>query len=283
MATSSEFSAELLKLKKDHLVEIILNKCVPSTISVSEELRRHVEDTENDGTSKLAKVNLENNIPFIKLESELKLTKVELECSKEIIATLKTTVSDKELIITLLQKSKQINSAQMDCSVADAVKKSSNQGNQENQRTNINQINCGVANGMKIDSNHGKQNQPTNYSGNQGKSQEPINKNKAKVVGSNEKENVFKSAPKRAVIHLGRVNLNTSPEDIKNYVVTTFKRNDFNIEPCPVREGAKSISFRIETDISILEELYLSENWPKGVLINRYRFFRNQTAAAEFK
>ncbi|CAH0559374.1 unnamed protein product [Brassicogethes aeneus] len=281
MATSSEFSAELLKLKKDQLVEIILNKCIPSAISVSEELRRYVETNENGEISKSVKVNLENNIPFIKLENELKTTKIELECFKTIISTLKTTVSDKELIINLLQNNKQTNPVRTDFSVADAVTKFPNQGNQQ---TDTNQTYSSVANASKIDSNQRKQNQITNSSGNQEKPQETINNNKKKVVGSNEDKKVFKSAPRKAFIHLGRVDLNTTSDDIKNHVVSTFKTNDFKIEPCPVREGAKSISFKIETDSSIVKELYLSENWPKGVLINKYRFFRNQTeAAAEFK
>lgn len=278
MAVSTEFSSELLKLRKDQLIEIILNKCVPNTISVSKELQRYIEDNINNDLTKLQENNLKNSIPYIKMENELKIIKTELECSKTIVATLKTSVSDKELIISLLQKHNQVNLDPRNCNVADVVKKSQNQGNLPGAKP----LYLDVANAPKKVPKQGNQNQPINSSGKQENGKELTNKNKNKIVGSNMEEKCFKSVPRRAFVHLGRVHPKTTPDDIKKYVVSTFKRNDFVIEPCPVRDEAKSVSFKIETDISILENLYSSENWPKGVTINRYRFFRSQTSAAEF-
>lgn len=43
-----------------------------------------------------------------------------------------------------------------------------------------------------------------------------------------------------------------------------------------MRDDARSISFKIEADYSLLESLYDAGNWPAGVKVSRYQLFRNK-------
>ncbi|KAL3279704.1 hypothetical protein HHI36_017210 [Cryptolaemus montrouzieri] len=67
------------------------------------------------------------------------------------------------------------------------------------------------------------------------------------------------------VLHLCKVSLNTSlKEAAYEYLCKTFSIKDFDVEPCPMRDDAKSMSFNIAGDIPLLEDIYKKENWPAG-------------------
>ncbi|CAH0561686.1 unnamed protein product [Brassicogethes aeneus] len=101
------------------------------------------------------------------------------------------------------------------------------------------------------------------------------NNSSKKVVGS-ATETAFQSAPRKASFHVGRASLNTSVENISNHFSKKFNRNEFLVEKCPSREGAKSVSFKVESTFSLLEEMYKSENWPAGITVRKYRLFPEQ-------
>ncbi|KAL3282870.1 hypothetical protein HHI36_006029, partial [Cryptolaemus montrouzieri] len=111
---SQSFFKELSRLNKENLINIILKKCILDNILVSEELKVFVE---NKNDKVLGKVNnsytaTTNNesadTELVGLKGELKTMKMQFDYSMEIIKTLKSTVSDKELMFNLLTKDKQM-------------------------------------------------------------------------------------------------------------------------------------------------------------------------------
>ncbi|KAL3272958.1 hypothetical protein HHI36_014415, partial [Cryptolaemus montrouzieri] len=105
MATTG-ISAELFRLKKDPLVEIIIKNRIPSNITVSDELRKFVEGdvTENSGDFyDSTDNNLQSVNEMNRLKCDLKVLQNEVNCSKKIMKTLEKTICDKELIIDLLK------------------------------------------------------------------------------------------------------------------------------------------------------------------------------------
>ncbi|KAL3286580.1 hypothetical protein HHI36_001081 [Cryptolaemus montrouzieri] len=84
------------------------------------------------------------------------------------------------------------------------------------------------------------------------------------IVGSGSQQsfgrNAFQGLPKRATIHVGRLSLNMRAIDVLAYAKSKFKTDHLSVAACPVREGARSVSFRLEADIGILEDLYNASN-----------------------
>lgn len=104
----------------------------------------------------------------------------------------------------------------------------------------------------------------------------PINKS---IVGTRQNlitdgEKTFSSAKRRVWIHIGKVEVNTSEEMIKSHLHKLFPNRLFVIEQQKISEGANSTSFKVGGDMDLMNELYNSENWPSGVTIRRFGFFR---------
>ncbi|KAL3272992.1 hypothetical protein HHI36_014449 [Cryptolaemus montrouzieri] len=79
------------------------------------------------------------------------------------------------------------------------------------------------------------------------------------IVGTGQKQNAsnhatqtkdFLGVEKRASIHLGKVSFSIKKESIERYLAATFNNKNLMVE------NAKSRSFRVEADYSLLEELY---------------------------
>ncbi|KAL3265503.1 hypothetical protein HHI36_009707, partial [Cryptolaemus montrouzieri] len=127
MVDTTEISAELSRLKKDILVEIIIIKGIPSNITVVDELRMFEEGDVmknsgdfNDSTDN----NLQSVNELNRLKCDLKVLQNEVDCSKK-IKTLEKTICDEELIIDLLKSG---NSAVSQMNGSNIVGSSTNSG-----------------------------------------------------------------------------------------------------------------------------------------------------------
>uniref|UniRef100_A0A1Y1NJF7 Uncharacterized protein n=1 Tax=Photinus pyralis TaxID=7054 RepID=A0A1Y1NJF7_PHOPY len=89
----------------------------------------------------------------------------------------------------------------------------------------------------------------------------------------------FCAIQKRAWLYVGRVALGTENSKIKNYLTEKFPNSQFEVEQLPKRDDARSIAFKVGADIELIDELYKGENWPAGVFIKQFRFFRRQQHA----
>ncbi|KAL3279146.1 hypothetical protein HHI36_016660 [Cryptolaemus montrouzieri] len=139
MATDSEIGSELAKLKKEYLIDIIVTKRIPTGTSVSGELRIFIENNENvilddpnDDFPENSDSNFKSAVEMLTLNSELKVTKIELNCAQNSIKGLGKTIIDEEMIINLLNSYPNKSMNQPKCDVADVTK------NSENAETNSN-------------------------------------------------------------------------------------------------------------------------------------------------
>lgn len=87
-------------------------------------------------------------------------------------------------------------------------------------------------------------------------------------------ENSFVGVKPKVWIHLGKVKLKTSEEEIKSHLKLIFPGRSFIVEAMQTRNGAHSMAFKIGGDMDLKDELYNSENWPSGVTVRRFTFFR---------
>ncbi|KAL3277984.1 hypothetical protein HHI36_013326 [Cryptolaemus montrouzieri] len=123
---------ELSRINKENSIIIIINKCVPGT--VRDELRKFVRGdiSDIDGISESSKIttglDLDTNIDNIRLESEVKVLKKQLDCAEDIIDNLKGSISDKEFIISLSSEDYQTGKSRaILCEVATPSKNSQNE------------------------------------------------------------------------------------------------------------------------------------------------------------
>lgn len=109
MAKLEEYVTELLRLKKDQLVDIIIGRKVPEVVNLSEKLRdyisngfsQHFQGSVEDSSSSCDD-NLQNVGSNMVVESKLKLANLEIKYLKEACDRLEKVIEDKERIITLL-------------------------------------------------------------------------------------------------------------------------------------------------------------------------------------
>lgn len=103
----------------------------------------------------------------------------------------------------------------------------------------------------------------------------------ATIVRGSSTPTSFASAEKQAWLSVGNVNLAANESHIQDHLKSKFPGRKFSVEALPVREEAKSRTFKVGADFEILDELYKSENWPKNIKIRRYRFFRGKHGKPE--
>ncbi|KAK9886197.1 hypothetical protein WA026_015716 [Henosepilachna vigintioctopunctata] len=106
MTTLKEFINELGKLNKNKLIEIIYNKQVPESISISDKIRNNINFwpgayLDNDNSNVIESNNSETNINFLKLESELEITRTKLNAANQTLENLQTIVDYHNEIIAM--------------------------------------------------------------------------------------------------------------------------------------------------------------------------------------
>lgn len=245
------------------LIEIILNKCIPSGINVSPELRKVIKGGDRDAVvdfdGEVGDLNLEVDTRIIRFESDIKVLKAELKCSQYVISKLEGTIKDKENIIDLLE-------------------------NQNNRNRDTSEVKRGVAKSTRSPEIVGSNPASVEVDKRKILQGSQVQKQPAKViVGSKEassmtsKTSEFSAAVSKAWLHIGKVGKGTSEQIVLQHLKTNFPNESFTVEALPVRDDANSVSFKVGADMRLLNELTKPEIWPKGVTVKRFRFFRQKT------
>ena len=140
MAPSEDLFTELNKFKKDCLIDFLINKKVPINVVVSNSVRKLVECNENsESTDKTcilvdptSKVSLDE-VRILKLESELQLSKTELEYSKKLMVEYERSINNQQLVIDSFRSI--ANQASCDVAIApySSQKPKKNKTNKENK------------------------------------------------------------------------------------------------------------------------------------------------------
>ena len=88
-------------------------------------------------------------------------------------------------------------------------------------------------------------------------------------------DDTFSGAVKRLWLHVGKVTIGTQTTQIEKYLKKKFPNNTFTVEGLPQHPEARTISFKVGADLSLLEDLYNEAVWPKGVMVQQF-LFRNK-------
>ena len=91
---------------------------------------------------------------------------------------------------------------------------------------------------------------------------------------SEQNNQIITAAPRHLWFHIGKLDLKTNKEMLLNYLEAKFSNEKFMVEMLPKRDEAKSISFKVGASFKLKEDMEKAENWPTGVAVRRFTFFR---------
>ena len=108
-----------------------------------------------------------------------------------------------------------------------------------------------------------------------------VNKNKKPTIklirGENDSaNNIISAADKRAWLYVGRTNLSTTTANLKTYLTDKLVTQDVTVDELETSKVdiKRSRSFKVGVSYEYLEQLETPEFWPKGIIIRKFRFFR---------
>lgn len=100
-------------------------------------------------------------------------------------------------------------------------------------------------------------------------------RNEKSVTGTSTGSSTFLCAQRRAWMYVGRVGEKVQESEIEQHLNEKFPDEEFSIEKLSKRDiMSNSSSFKIGASLSLVDELYKPQNWPAGVVVKRFRFFR---------
>lgn len=86
----------------------------------------------------------------------------------------------------------------------------------------------------------------------------------------------FSAYSRKAWFYVGKVQPGTGSEKISSYLKNKYPSVDVTVEKLQSHENAISESYKVGVDYSMLEKFNDPLNWPTGVLVKRFVFFRNK-------
>ena len=87
---------------------------------------------------------------------------------------------------------------------------------------------------------------------------------------------IVKSLPKFTSF-VSKLAPGTTTEDLLDYLKSTFgESNTFKIDELKV-QSQEYCSFKVETDPTLQNTILDLKNWPKGVVVKKFKFFRQPT------
>ncbi|CAH0546855.1 unnamed protein product [Brassicogethes aeneus] len=267
MATPEDLFTELNKLKKDCLIDFLINRKVPTNIVVSDSVRRLVECNENSElvdksreSSNITSKGFNDDVRILKLEYELQLSKTELKCSKKLMVEYERSIKNQQIVIDMF---KDTTKNQIVSSVATGPSFSQKSKKEEN-----------IQDQKKIVKNNKDEN--LNQEGMQKKivSDQDNSKNTTKIVMGSGKTSTqsFSLALKRAWLYIGKIVLGTKVKQIEEHLKNTFPEENFILEELSCHKESSSMSFKLGADIKLLEQLNNPQLWPEGVIVKRFFF-----------
>lgn len=85
-------------------------------------------------------------------------------------------------------------------------------------------------------------------------------------------QETFAAVARRAYLYVGNINPSVKTDTIHTYITDKFKTTDFKLEELPRNENALSKAFKLTIDFENLDAFNKPEMWPAGIIIKR--FFR---------
>lgn len=88
------------------------------------------------------------------------------------------------------------------------------------------------------------------------------------------------ASKRRLWIYVGRCKPTSTPDDIKNYLKRRIPDHGFTITK--LDSQGRNLSYKVETDMELENQLYTPSFWPKGVIVKRFQFRNKRFQAREF-
>lgn len=291
-------SSQLKRLTKEELINIIVTKDVSSVTNLSSQVIEQLNVVLNHISTGDSETSLMSNgdSGALHFQDKLRFMEREADLLKDMNRQLKDRVAEQSLFINVLTKKSP------DCSLPQVNKSKLSGGLQRTSSVrsyhgdNPRQVSVSES----VSGKPGKpqkcpERTPTSVTNTldsvstDGGSASGRRNNRAVVFGRapvpavamTSVDNSFAAVVKRAYIYIGNVNPNVNKENIVSYLKDkcASSENDFDIEDLPVRNGARSKSFKLTTDFKLLDSLNNPELWPEGVVVKR--FFRRRQRQAD--
>lgn len=266
---------ELHKLKKYQLIALLATKKVPEGVVLNDLLKDFFgslwKTKENQSSDSERRDNLTNNDNTAFLKREVSFLKQQLRTQEVLSDQLLKRTADQEYIINTLQKEnqningtglvphhRQPNTPLSIDTGSDRNKQTYNQVAQRNKETTQDKR----TEDRKLDAQ--------------------VTRKKTAILGTstNNSAATFKAAERRGWLYIGRADEKTTTNDIKTFLEREHKGKSFTVEEITKHETNKSKnkSFKVGVDYEMLELLRKPENWPRGIVVQRYQFFRRSQA-----
>ncbi|KAL3280064.1 hypothetical protein HHI36_017571, partial [Cryptolaemus montrouzieri] len=101
------------------------------------------------------------------------------------------------------------------------------------------------------------------------------------IIGTGDSANGFSAKKSYGWIFLSRVQKGTDKGEIVDYLKKKFPNSDFDVTNLNSKSEHHDF-FRVQSDLSDVNSLMNPGIWPSGVLVRRYRFFRNRPTEGSF-
>lgn len=125
---------------------------------------------------------------------------------------------------------------------------------------------------------NGTTNKQTNYEGTSKtvSKYESQRKNSTRIYGTGKQsKSNLTAVDRKGWIYIGRVTPGTGIQGMREHIDVMFPKQEFIIEKLPKWKNGNTEAFKIGFSHDLLDEVYNSDNWPKGSLIKKYTFFRD--------
>lgn len=294
--------SELNKLKKNELIDLITSFKLPNSATNSH-LINYVKNLKKldsgneffDGVDTLtvSKSNQCNNNECLRIKTEVKYIRSELETVSKLTSHLEKRTQEQEDLIFLLKKSSSAFSVEDAPSVNTKIihKELINAANSndinasrfceqktvddtgEEKRKLHSEDNAAKSSRFK---EHNKNNRNSKTNGNS-QSGKRVNKSPKPVIGMYDSNNV-KSVLKKGYLHVYRLQSSTTEVDLLNLLKTTAPHINFECEL--LNKNDKTCSFKLSFPLNLVKDVYKAEIWPKGAAVKRF-FFKKTSNFAE--
>lgn len=77
--------------------------------------------------------------------------------------------------------------------------------------------------------------------------------------------------------------MSVTNSDALDHLKNTFPDQKISVEDLPKRDTAKSRAFKIAVDADMFVSVISGVNWPNGIIVKKFHFFRRSAAHSDVK
>lgn len=297
MATS-EYVLELNKLKKEFLVEIILNRKVPIGLNLSENLRKHLEDEAEVIDRESITSNLEllpnENVRLMEYKHKIEILEIQLSAQGRLIVELERTINNQQLVIDLVKqnniqiKNSSDNKNRSYRDVAVSSKGAEDLRPPSKPKKSVEHLTISNEAGQKMLSSNNlvepkqiiQEERAQNYEEGWHVAQNKKKRNRITCIGtSKEKNSSLNAVPREVSLHVYRLDPKTEGSDLKGYLKNYFPEVECTLMKSKYPE--KYASFKVTVAEENFKKAMDPAIWPYGTCVQRFLYLRERISSKD--